>query len=458
MASSKNRYQAQLESLIDRLPKKLADNIKNILSDPANYQTLGLWTSAVVAALVSVIFAKLFRYAEMVFANIVENSEYHVVFLFSPLFFVGAWLIVHLYAPEAAGSGIPQIMAANELEYSGDNKKIIDRLLSLRTSLVKIISAILCVLGGGAIGREGPTLQLSASIFHFFSCQVRRVSNNVNEHTWVVAGAASGLASAFNTPLGGIVYAIEELGLVHFHKVRTALISGVIVSGLVAQWILGSYLFLGFPQLSEVSFSAIPFALLTGLLTGISGALFSKILLFLIAKRQKLKKMPQFILWTATCGILMAGLATFDIRSSGTGIDTVSHMLSSYAPSDTSYYFPVLRFIGTIISYLSGAAGGIFSPSLTIGAGIGAVISDVLHSDFHNLIILLGMIGFLTGVTRTPFTSFILVLEMTDRHAAIFPMMMTAIVAQWIAGFVDDFSFYEHMKKKYLPANYQPPT
>jgi H+/Cl- antiporter ClcA len=446
---SKNKYQQQFEALIERLPKRLADKIESALSDPTNYQTLGLWFSAVTAALVSVVFAKLFRVAEMAFQEIVKNSEPYYVLLLSPLFFVGAWLIVRIYAPEAAGSGIPQIMAANELEYVGENRKIVDRLLSLKTALVKIISSILCVLGGGAIGREGPTLQLSASIFHFFAQQVRRLTGNTNEQMWVVAGAASGLASAFNTPLGGIVYAIEELGLVHFHKIKTALISGVIVSGLVAQWILGSYLFLGFPQLSEVGFDAIPLAILAGVVTGLCGALFSKLLLTLVNKRQKILKTSHLVLITAGCGIIMGGLALWDHRSSGTGTDTISQMLFGYTPA--SYTLPLTRFFGTLVSYMSGAAGGIFSPSLTIGASIGALISDTLQSNYHNLLILLGMIGFLTGVTRTPFTSFILVLEMTDRHAAIFPMMLAAVTAQWAANHIDTNSFYEHMKNKYLP-------
>jgi H+/Cl- antiporter ClcA len=103
-----------------------------------------------------------------------------------------------------------------------------------------------------------------------------------------------------------------------------------------------------------------------------------------------------------------------------------------------------------MMAYLTGAAGGIFSPALAIGAALGSFLSHLLHSDHGNLMVLLGMIGFLTGVTRTPFTAFILVLEMTDRHSAIFPMMLTAVVAQSAAHLVDRDGFYEHMKERWL--------
>ena len=109
-----------------------------------------------------------------------------------------------------------------------------------------------------------------------------------------------------------------------------------------------------------------------------------------------------------------------------------------------------IRFAGTMAAYLSGCAGGIFSPSLAIGATIGSYLSTFVGSDHANLMVLLGMIGFLTGVTRTPFTSFILVLEMTDRHAAVFSMMLAALTAQSASLLIEPHSFYENMKHKYL--------
>jgi H+/Cl- antiporter ClcA len=422
------------------------DRIERLLKDPAHIQTAGLWTSAILAGFTSVAFAKLFRSAEAWFQHLAARAPYSPLFL-SPLMFLAAWFVVRKYAPEASGSGIPQIMAANEIDYS-THRAFVNRLLGLRTAVVKVLSSLLCILGGGAIGREGPTLQISTSVFHFFGRQVRRFLPNVSEHTWVVAGAAAGLASAFNTPLGGIVYAIEELGLVHFHKIRTALISGVIVSGLVAQWILGSYLYLGFPKLMAIPFSFLPASILNGVVSGLLGALFGRILIGLVNYRLSFKKTSHLAGITMLSGLVMAALLVCDRRAGGTGIDLTMDFL--FNGETSSLFLVAARFFGTIAAYLSGAAGGIFSPSLSIGATVGSYLAALLGSDHANLMVLLGMIGFLTGVTRTPFTSFILVLEMTDRHSAIFPMMLAAVTAQWVAHLIDSKSFYEHMKEKYV--------
>lgn len=420
-------------------------------SDHTNIQTLGLVLSSVVAAFIAVSYTKLFRFCEDLFHAALSHNQY-LVFVLSPVLFLLAWFVVWKFAPEAGGSGIPQIMAANEIEYKGNNCRTVDRLLSVRVVVVKILSSLLCVMGGGAIGREGPTLQISASTFHFFGLRTRKLAPSISEHTVVVAGAAAGLASAFNTPLGGIVYAIEELGLVHFQKVRTALISGVIVSGLVAQSILGSYLYLGYPRLTSAGFSFLPAAILIGVLTGLLGAVFGKILFAIVLKRAALKKVSSLVIVAAICGLIMAGLSYLDHRTSGAGIALIDAFLFKDEVADIKTV--LIRIFGTVFSYASGVAGGIFSPSLAIGATIGSFVSKFVWTDHSNLMVLLGMIGFLTGVTRTPFTAFILVLEMTDRHSAIFPMMLTALIAHGVSRLVDVKSFYENVKDQYLPKIY----
>jgi H+/Cl- antiporter ClcA len=431
-----------------RIPESQRVRLYKFLTDPANLQNIGLWVSALTAGFISVGYAWLFRAADGIFRQLLQSHSSAWTFGATPVLFLLAWILVRRYAPEAAGSGIPQIMAANEMEYSGESLRRVDTLLSLRTAMIKVLSSLICVLGGGAIGREGPTLQISSSLFHFFGKKVRRFMPATNEQMWVVAGAAAGLASAFNTPLGGIVYAIEEMGIAHFHRVRTALISAVIISGLVAQWVLGSYLYLGFPQLQFIEFGFLPIALLTGLCTGLLGGLFGRILFFLIELRSGVQSDKKLAGIAIACGLFMAGLFMISPQSAGSGIEVITGFL--FRGEKSGPLLIALRFFGTMITYLSGAAGGIFSPSLAIGATVGAWMTDLFNTQHPNLMVLLGMIGFLTGVTRTPFTAFILVLEMTDRHSAIFPMMMAALVAQWAAQRVDPHSFYEHVKRKWL--------
>jgi H+/Cl- antiporter ClcA len=422
--------------------------IDSLLADYANFQAAGLWTAAILTGLFAVIYASAFRWVEQGFEHLAES---HPLALFSaaPFLMTLAWWLVYRYGPEAAGSGIPQVMAAIEVDYDGPNKSFVDRLLSLKTAAVKIVSSLLCLAGGGAIGREGPTLQISAVVFHTIGKFVRKLYPSSSEQTWVIAGAAAGLASAFNTPLGGIVYAIEELGAKHFHKVRTALLSAVIISGLVAQGILGSYLYLGSPQLKPIPLANWPLVIITGFVAGLSGALFSEFLIRATAiKVRILKKRWQLAGFAFLCGLVSVALILQSNANYGPGGPLISRILTTNEPA--SFTLIASRAMATCSAYLSGAAGGIFAPSLTIGATLGSKLAMLFGNAQVNFFAILGMIAFLTGVTHSPFTSFILVMEMSDRHSAIFPMMIVALLANSTAKSVNHHSFYEVIRDRWL--------
>ena len=427
--------------------QKLVRWLDMLISDYANLQAVGLWAAAITTGLLAVAYAYAFRFVESEFEHFLAAAPW-VVFSIAPAFFVLAWWLVHRFAPEASGSGIPQVMSAIELDYHGENVVFVDRLLSLKTAAIKILSSLLCLAGGGAIGREGPTLQVSAVIFHSIGKFVRRLYPATHEQTWVIAGAAAGLASAFNTPLGGIVYAIEELGMKHFQRVRTALLSAVIISGLVSQGILGSYLYLGYPQLQPIPLAGWPLVLLTGFAAGLGGAVFSQILLRAIQLRRRFTNPWHLAAFALFCGMIASALIFLDRANFGSGGPVISHILFSGEPA--SFMLSLSRALATCAAYLSGAAGGIFSPSLTIGATIGSKLAFLFGNSQINFFAMLGMIGFLTGVTHTPFTSFILVMEMSDRHSAIFPMMVVALVANSTAKSMSSRSFYETVRDRWL--------
>src|SRR5690606_32900499 len=129
------------------------------------------------------------------------------------------------------------------------------RFLNLRIILVKIASSMAMVFGGGAIGREGPTLQISGSIYRIVHQLLPPFWPKVSRRVMMITGGAAGLGAACNTPLGGIVFAVEELTKTHIAQFRTAVLTAVILSGMTAQWLLGPYLMLGYPQLAPVTFS-----------------------------------------------------------------------------------------------------------------------------------------------------------------------------------------------------------
>jgi H+/Cl- antiporter ClcA len=356
--------------------------------------------------------------------------------------------MVYFLAPEASGSGIPQVLAAHDLNYA-KNSAWIDRLLSVKVVVVKMISSLLVCLGGAVTGREGPTIQISAGLFHFVGRITRKFLPKVDPQTWIVAGAAAGLAAAFNTPLGGIIFAIEEMSI-SFKRFRTALIISIIIAGLVSQWILGSYLYLGYPSVGDVSFSALPLALLIGMITGLAGSFYGICIKKLLDWRSRLQTTTQLALLALACGLALALMAFLNPNASGSGSAIMNSLL--FKGQKATWDLSLLRITGSLVFYMSGAAGGIFAPALAAGACLSSFVTSWLNLSSPELLVLLGMAGFLTGVTRTPFTAFVLILEMTDHHNAIFPIMLCAITAELSARALDKESFYEWSRVRFMPA------
>jgi len=359
--------------------------------------------------------------------------------------------VVRRFAPFARGSGIPQVMAAIELSTPKNNDKV-NKLLNLRILTVKIISSLVMVLGGGIVGREGPTVQIAGSIFRKVNLWLPRWWPKISKRNMIMAGAAAGLAAAFNTPLGGIVFAVEELTKTHMSYFKTALFTAVIIAGLTAQGLLGPYLYLGFPNVDNLSKFMFLGVIVVALITGLLGSAMSKIILMIYKWKSGFRFTYQHVIYVSVCGIIIASLAFFlneKVLGSGKELMTVALFTSDkYSP----WYMPLLRMVGPILSFTSGAAGGIFAPALSAGASVGSLAASWLHltAGNSNLLILSGMVGFLTGITRTPFTSAILVLEMTDRHNLIFQLMLAGMTASMVAIIIDKHSFYDHLKLQYL--------
>ncbi|GAB3717888.1 hypothetical protein GCM10027592_60370 [Spirosoma flavus] len=436
------RYARVLAWLDQYVIRRLyTDRVRKII-----LQSLPFWIASLLVGLTAVGYEELFAWAEHLSFTWLSKQPL-LAFLLTPVAFVSAWLAVRLLAPAARGSGIPQVMAGIELSAPTTHGHTA-YLLSLRVALVKILSSVVLLMGGGVIGREGPTIQISAAIF--------RAINRLQPSGWpqlsrqiaLVTGGAAGLAAAFNTPLGGIVFVVEELTQTHITRFRTAVFTAVIIAGMTAQAIQGPYLYLGFPKVIASTGWVLGIVVLVAIFCGLAGAVLAKTLLWLNAYRRRFRTWSEQIGWVAGCGVLLAGLAFWiGTDAMGTGKPIINRLLFQNDHQTAWYLFPV-RFAGMALSYSSGAAGGIFATSLSAGAILGDLISrltNVAPSD-TNLIILVSMVSFLTGVVRSPFTAAILVLEMTDRHSAIFQLLLGGLMAQGAASLIDPVSFYEHLK------------
>jgi H+/Cl- antiporter ClcA len=442
------RARAWFTAQLERVPQLVArSRAKDLILLALPYQI-----SAVLTALIAVGYAWLFNWMGERNAELLAIDR-RLIFLTAPLSFLTAWWLVFKFAPLAGGSGIPQLMAA--VEVATDKKRDRSgRFLNVRIILVKIASSLAMVLGGGAVGREGPTLQVAGSIYRTVHRLLPPFWPRVSRRIMMITGGAAGLSAAFNTPLGGIVFAVEELTKTHMAQFRTAVLTAVILSGMTAQWLLGPYLMLGYPKLAPATVSFMYKILLLSVIAGLTGALFCRAVLAIDKFRRGLKGTWTHALFALTAAFAFASVVYFvGAAAIGSGHLLLQDHLFGDDP-DASARNVLARVLGSITSVSAGGAGGIFAPSLASGAAIGGWLTDALgladNRGQFNLLVLAGMTAFLSGVTRSPFTSAILVLEMTDRHSAIFQLMYASVVGYLIAYVVDRKSYYERMKERLL--------
>lgn len=430
--------------------KSKIDLINNEKVKKNLFNAFPFWVGAFISGGIAVLYAKLFALAETATQLIFQWESWSFIII-TPLCFLLAWWVVIKYAPYSRGSGIPQVSAAIELSNPRYHYKV-NSLLSVRIIIVKIVSSLIMVFGGGAIGREGPTIQISASVFKKINDLLPDWYPKISKRNMIVTGAAAGLASAFNTPLGGIVFAIEELTKTHFSYFKSALLTGVIIAGLTALYFLGPYLYIGYPRLDDLSPLIIITIIPLAIVTGIIGSMMGSAILILIRDKNTLKKQFQKVLYVALCGLLMATIAVLvDFKIFGSGKEIMVGTLFT-DEKHVAWYLPLLRMFGPVISFSTGVSGGIFAPALSAGASIGAAFAGWLSlSDSEaNLMILCGMTGCLTSITRSPFTCSILVLEMTNSHNVIFYIMLTALLANLIGKMVSRHSFYDQLRDQYV--------
>jgi H+/Cl- antiporter ClcA len=413
-------------------------------------QALPFFVGSAITGLIAVLYTRLFALAEHGTAYIYQHFA-SLFFIITPFCFVVSWWVVKKFSPYARGSGIPQVMAAIELS-APRSADVVKRLLSIRVIFVKIISSLVMVFGGGIIGREGPTIQIAGSVFWKINQCLPAWWPRISKKNMIMTGAAAGLAAAFNTPLGGIVFAVEELTRTHISYFKTALFTSIIIAGLTAQAFLGPYLYLGYPNVSNLSgFIFLP-VILAAVICGLTGGAISKLMLVLFRWKKSFKKDYMHLAYLVVCALIVVTLAVFVTESMfGSGKGLITKVLFT-SDKYSSWHIALFRVAGPVLSFTTGAAGGVFAPSLAAGASIGSMLAGWCHLSptDTNLLVLAGMVGFLTGVTRTPFTSAILVLEMTDRHNVIFYLMLAGMAASLAALLIDKHSFYDHLRAEYI--------
>jgi H+/Cl- antiporter ClcA len=339
------------------------------------------------------------------------------------------------FFPNSQGSGIPQAIAARHLT----DHKARESLVSLRIAIGKIILTLFGLLCGASVGREGPTVQIGASImFALGRFSPRR------QPGLILAGAAAGVAAAFNTPLAGIVFGIEEMSRAFETRTSSLIITAVIAAGLTSLALMGNYTYFGTTDLAlrhGLDWLAIP---VCGVAGGLAGGLFSRIVIMMargFANRVGRAIKRHALTFALICGLAVAicGIVSGDTIY-GTGYSQVKSALESGTPLPADFF--LLKFLATTFASISGIPGGIFAPSLAVGAGIGSDIASLFHGAPLAAIMLLGMVSYFAGVVQAPITAFVIVTEMTDNHAMVVPLMAAAMIAYATSRWVCEEGIY----------------
>lgn len=356
--------------------------------------------------------------------------------------------LLYRFFPEARGSGIPQTKFAIFIN---------NGYLSLRTVLGKFICCSTSLASGVALGREGPSVHIGAGIA---SVLARRFGlSNATVKAMVPVGCSAALAAAFNTPIAAVLFSLEEiLGDLHAPVLGSVVISSA-TSWMVLHLVLGDEPLFHVPAYHLVHPTEFAIYAVLGVVGGLASVFFVKLLLWI---RTRFMKFPKNTVWLQpVAGGLMVGiLGWYFPEVLGVGYDYVERVLGGNSPLQMVALLALLKIVATAMCYSSGNAGGIFGPSLFIGAMVGGAVGSIAHSLFPattanpGAYALIGMGTAFAGIVRTPLTSVIMIFELTRDYSIIVPVMISNLISFVISYKLQPEPIYEALALQegvYLP-------
>jgi H+/Cl- antiporter ClcA len=409
------------------------------------------WLAAIAVGLAAVAFALLTDHAAHLFRRLVTEYSW-LPFIITPAAGAGLLWITRTYFRGAEGSGIPQVMA--ELKRPADMPW--RPLVSLRIAAGKVALGVAAVGAGFSFGREGPTVQVGACLMAFIG-RLLPTTLRIQQHHLLVAGGAAGIAAAFNAPLAGIVFAIEELSRSVESRMSGVVIAAIVLAGVVAQAFLGDKNYFGYVTILGETRDLLQTILLCAVVSGIAGGAFARMLVLAFigwsGRVAELRRQRPY-LFAALIGLLVASLGTATGGLTwGSGYEETRALLENY--ESMPWYFGPAKFIATVAAYLTGLPGGIFAPSLAIGAGLGRDLVPLLQGQaVPPTVIVLCMVGFLAAATQAPITSFIIVMEMVNGYSLVMDLMAVSLIASAISRLISRplyATLAEHMIRQQQP-------
>jgi H+/Cl- antiporter ClcA len=387
------------------------------------------WVGAILVGVVVQLFAWAADFSAHQF-DLLREWNVYAPLVVTPLGLVMiVWLMNHS-SPAARGSGIPQVLVVLKQRY----KWLRPTFLSIRVVLAKFALTCFGLMCGGSLGREGPSVHIGAALMHQVG-RWGRLEDKYVDNALIVAGGAAGVSAAFNAPLAGVVFAIEELSQSFEQRTTGTLIVAIILSGVVVLAMAGHYSFFGQPEPQLILIDYWLQIIATAVLCGLLGGLFVWLLMrgsLMLAPQ--VRKHPYRV--ALACGLLVAliGFLSGGITF-GSGYDEARALIEQ--KDEPGLLFPLAKMASTLLTYFTGVPGGLFSPSLATGAGIGAFMGHLFQDTSVVGVTLVGMAAFLAGVTQRPITAFVIVMELTgNHHEMLLSLMAAAFIATAVAKLV----------------------
>lgn len=425
------------------------------------YNTLFHWHSfklslvfeSIIVGLIAGLLIVVYRFA-------LEKILNFILYIYEILklkpYLIPIWLVVLIFIgfivgkitkfePMASGSGIPQI------------EGVLLRKLKMtwwRVVIAKFIGGVFAIGAGLSLGREGPSVQLGAAVGQGFSKTFKRVK--LEEKFLITSGASAGLAAAFNAPLAGVMFALEEVHKNFSPFILLSTLAAALSADYVSSGFFGLKPVLNFKSLTALPLGFYPYVVVLGAIIGLLGILFNTSLIKSQNLYSKIKFIPKEYLIIIPL-VISLGLGLILPQVLGGGHELIlSLLLNKNYPLIFLVVLLLVKFLFTMVSYGSGAPGGIFLPLLSIGALIGAIygLSVVylfkLDNSYINSFIVLAMAGYFTAIVRAPITGIILITEMTGSFNHLLSLAIISITAYLVADLLGSKPIYESLLERIL--------
>jgi CIC family chloride channel protein len=344
-------------------------------------------------------------------------------------------LLVYFFAREAKGHGVPEVMEAVALRGGR---------IRPRVALVKILASSLCIGSGGSVGREGPIVQIGSTIGSTLGQWLKLPEETTK--VMVACGAAGGIAATFNAPIAGVLFALEViLGRVVTRRFGYVVISAV-VADFLAQAFLGNERAFLLPEFGIVSGWEFAFYIVLGILAALVAQGFTR-LLYWCEDRFEVLKIPEY-LKPVIGGLAVGAIGLYSLDLLGVGYEGIGRALSGELTLWVLLGFLALKIVATSVTLGSGGSGGIFAPSLFIGAMLGTAVGSIFGNLFPDITAsagaygIVGMASVFAGAARAPFSAIIIIFEMTGNYNIILPLMTSVVISTFLSRKIKRESIY----------------